>query len=570
MLHLGKRIGISHKFDRPDRQYLAYGKTFHPREPDDENSDIQIPPAVALRKDCPVRVPSPGLSEAEAHQEVMLADSRIAGIPDENFIDRLRRRDLTQQEVLARFAGLLHETRQCGGQIVRLGKILTHEILEFVERDPDLPSGLQLEAALRVLGELCPFLGPLVGPILTEVEVQGFGGVFAGTETPRTVERQARVFFKRFGEILNLTKDMLTVPGSSNLVEVSFDDPAPFELDLSENPFDLDDLSSVSPTTVATVKFLIKMAWAEGRFSDQERRAIARILEETGESLSQSQFERLVSEASRESLETILRAVEHQPTSFKERLLLTALLVTAADGKVEVVEKKLLAQALPFLSISRERYTEIAKGALAIIRAAKSPVPSQAIPVRREEARIGQGAAPAEIPTQGRVMPVPESPRQLEASARDDPADAARSRSEARLMVSGPASSQPPESARETGLSARPPVASPVQSQKPPEKRRIWRCPACRKPQFQEFEECPQCGVIVSKYLERRGAGDQSLQPPEFVELEPDISKEEQAAPARQNWQPAERDVPRKCPGCDFTLPGDAKFCPSCGTRVTQ
>ncbi len=27
-----------------------------------------------------------------------------------------------------------------------------------------------------------------------------------------------------------------------------------------------------------------------------------------------------------------------------------------------------------------------------------------------------------------------------------------------------------------------------------------WVCPACRKPQLQQFEECPQCGVLVSKY----------------------------------------------------------------------
>ncbi len=27
------------------------------------------------------------------------------------------------------------------------------------------------------------------------------------------------------------------------------------------------------------------------------------------------------------------------------------------------------------------------------------------------------------------------------------------------------------------------------------------RCPACGMPQFKEFDECPQCGVIVSKFL---------------------------------------------------------------------
>ena len=29
----------------------------------------------------------------------------------------------------------------------------------------------------------------------------------------------------------------------------------------------------------------------------------------------------------------------------------------------------------------------------------------------------------------------------------------------------------------------------------------IWICPFCEMPQHGEFDECPQCGIIVSKYL---------------------------------------------------------------------
>lgn len=29
-----------------------------------------------------------------------------------------------------------------------------------------------------------------------------------------------------------------------------------------------------------------------------------------------------------------------------------------------------------------------------------------------------------------------------------------------------------------------------------------WRCPACNMPQDREFNECPQCGVIVNKYVQ--------------------------------------------------------------------
>lgn len=33
-----------------------------------------------------------------------------------------------------------------------------------------------------------------------------------------------------------------------------------------------------------------------------------------------------------------------------------------------------------------------------------------------------------------------------------------------------------------------------------------WTCPACKLPQAQQFDECPNCGIIVSKYNARQGA----------------------------------------------------------------
>ena len=32
----------------------------------------------------------------------------------------------------------------------------------------------------------------------------------------------------------------------------------------------------------------------------------------------------------------------------------------------------------------------------------------------------------------------------------------------------------------------------------------LFRCPACGMPQFTEFQDCPQCGIIVSKFMERQ------------------------------------------------------------------
>jgi hypothetical protein len=34
-----------------------------------------------------------------------------------------------------------------------------------------------------------------------------------------------------------------------------------------------------------------------------------------------------------------------------------------------------------------------------------------------------------------------------------------------------------------------------------PRNETVWVCPFCEMPQVEKFEECPQCGIIVSKYL---------------------------------------------------------------------
>jgi hypothetical protein len=36
------------------------------------------------------------------------------------------------------------------------------------------------------------------------------------------------------------------------------------------------------------------------------------------------------------------------------------------------------------------------------------------------------------------------------------------------------------------------------------EKRMNWTCPACGAPQSHAMEECPRCGIIVSKFSERK------------------------------------------------------------------
>ncbi len=67
-------------------------------------------------------------------------------------------------------------------------------------------------------------------------------------------------------------------------------------------------------------------------------------------------------------METILKGITRESVLFSERLLLSGMLLAAVDGRVVTIEKKLLAQASQLLGISRERYSEIAKDAVHLIK----------------------------------------------------------------------------------------------------------------------------------------------------------------------------------------------------------
>ncbi len=52
----------------------------------------------------------------------------------------------------------------------------------------------------------------------------------------------------------------------------------------------------------------------------------------------------------------------------------------------------------------------------------------------------------------------------------------------------------------------------PLNHKKPNQKRGarefVWRCPACNKGFEKEFDECPICGVVISKFLAKQDKGD--------------------------------------------------------------
>jgi uncharacterized paraquat-inducible protein A len=105
-------------------------------------------------------------------------------------------------------------------------------------------------------------------------------------------------------------------------------------------------------------------------------------------------------------------------------------------------------------------------------------------------------------------------------------------------------------------------------------KGNVWHCPACRMPQAHEFDECPQCGIIVAKFKgkfrrEQGPPAPENRQEQEFIEVPPAEADTKTAPADRPSAIPIAPDSTPKCPGCSFSLPQDAKFCPSCGTKIS-
>jgi hypothetical protein len=97
----------------------------------------------------------------------------------------------------------------------------------------------------------------------------------------------------------------------------------------------------------------------------------------------------------------------------------------------------------------------------------------------------------------------------------------------------------------------------------------VWHCPACHMPQSHEFEECPQCGILVAKYELLHPKEVQAPQTDPFVEVPADGPEEDipvsTAGPVLDEQTPAPR-----CPACSTVLFEGAKFCQSCGTPIRK
>lgn len=86
-------------------------------------------------------------------------------------------------EVAIRLKELLEFVKPIGEKMVSIGKIIVLKLIEFIEKHPNLATGIALGAAVSSLIASIPFLGPILAPIALPL------GIAVGAVTGHRVDK---------------------------------------------------------------------------------------------------------------------------------------------------------------------------------------------------------------------------------------------------------------------------------------------------------------------------------------------------------------------------------------------
>ncbi len=90
-----------------------------------------------------------------------------------------------------------------------------------------------------------------------------------------------------------------------------------------------------------------------------------------------------------------------------------------------------------------------------------------------------------------------------------------------------------------------------------------WKCPACGKPQPREFDECPDCGIIIAKYVKQQEEKRER-------EIEGQLQQEKEKAEEKdKKAEETTTTQPSFCHKCGQKLMQESKFCSGCGSQIT-
>ena len=157
-------------------------------------------------------MPTSNITRAQASLEIALWQVEADSATSSDLYARLRSLGLAP-EIAMRLKELGAVTKEIGGKLVSLGKIILIKLLDFIEKHPNLAAGIALGAAISLLTAAIPILGPILAPLVAVAGITVFAIVGhhldkkdgqQTQQTPEAVELAqdaveiARIFFQLF------------------------------------------------------------------------------------------------------------------------------------------------------------------------------------------------------------------------------------------------------------------------------------------------------------------------------------------------------------------------------------
>jgi len=105
-----------------------------------------------------------------------------ARITREEVIDYLLEQGIPHH-LAYRIAGLLHVVIRVGDATIRIGRVILHQMLEFLRKNPGMAIGAALGAVFGMLSFSVPLIGSFIGPLLTAI------GAFIGAAIGHATDR---------------------------------------------------------------------------------------------------------------------------------------------------------------------------------------------------------------------------------------------------------------------------------------------------------------------------------------------------------------------------------------------
>ena len=110
------------------------------------------------------------LTPARATLQLALLNAEAISVDSSDIFAWLRDADLPSEAAM-RLSGLVDATREIGGKVISIGRIVLLKIIEFVKAHPNLTTGIAVGAAIGALVNPVPLLGTYLASVCQSLSI---------------------------------------------------------------------------------------------------------------------------------------------------------------------------------------------------------------------------------------------------------------------------------------------------------------------------------------------------------------------------------------------------------------